>query len=362
MKIKIKMKKQDFYNSSLELKANNITSNDSYVLFETDAKTLDSLKRSRYEIEVIGKEKKIKKGHLISIVVSLFIFLGIIYVNSFRFSVINYNIETPLNEEITKRIYNNSKRLFCFDFININYDAFSKELREEYPMYPWINVIKKASKISVNIYEYDDNYPKEAVDTPGNIIASKDAIVDSYVIYNGSGNIHINQYVKKGDVLVSGIISSNSNEAVAAKAKILGYTYENYQMEIKKQSNNEILTGKREKYYELDLFSLDYKFNYKNLFTKYDSKSKTVFNLFDVMKVKEIEEYEKYDIMKAYNKDEAIEYAKSTILANFEANKKLTDEKIVDLKVVGFSEDDEKYYIQLLAKKYESITSFLKTE
>lgn len=362
MKIKVKMKKQDFYNSSIELKASNISCDDSYVLFDTDAKSVESLKKSRYEIEVIGKEKKLKKGYLISIVLSLFIFLGIIYVNSFRISSISYNIETPLNEEISKRLYNNSKKLFCFDFININYEAFSKELREEYPMYPWIRVTKKASKINVNIYEYDDNYPKETLDTPGNIIASKDAVIDSYIIYNGSGNIHINQYVKKGDILVSGFISSSTSEAVAAKAKILGYTYENYQMEIKKQNKNEILTGKREKYYELDLLSLDYKFNYKNLFTNYDLKTKTVFNLFDIMKVKEIEEYEKYDIMKAYNKDEAIEYAKSKITADFEVNKKLDDEKIIDLRIVGFSEDDDKYYIQVLAKKYESITSFLKTE
>mgnify|MGYP002522380786 CR=1 FL=1 len=329
MKIKVRMKKQDFYNSSIELNAKNVISDEAYVLFETDSKTIDSLKKSRYEVEVIGKEKKIKKGHFVSIIISLFIFLGIIYVNSFRFSVINYNIETPLNEEITKRIYDNSKRLFCFDFININYEAFSKELREEYPMYPWIRVLKKANKINVNIYEYDDSYPKEMQDCPGNIVASKDAVIDSYVIYNGSGNIHINQYVKKGDILVSGFISSSSSEAVAAKAKILGYTYENYQMEIKKQNKNEILTGKSDKYYELDLFSLDYKFNYKNSFTNYDLKTKTVFNLFDVLQVKKIEEYEKYDIMKAYNKDEAIEYAKSSISANFEANKKLTDEKII---------------------------------
>ncbi|UKI49504.1 MAG: hypothetical protein L6U99_12725 [Clostridium sp.] len=45
------------------------------MLFETDAKNIRFFKkRSRYEIEVIGKEKKIKKGHLISIVVSLFIY------------------------------------------------------------------------------------------------------------------------------------------------------------------------------------------------------------------------------------------------------------------------------------------------
>lgn len=363
MKYKLKMNKYDFYKVSAEIKAQNITTQDDFIIFETNEETKEKLQKSKYEVEVLTTSKKRTKSAAkksIKYVVAALLFAGVIYINSFRVSKITFSKESPINEEIEEKINSRLKHLFFFDFIDLNYETFAKELREEYPMYPWINVSKKSSSINVYIYEYDDTYQNVGTETAGNIVAKKDAVIDTFNIFKGSSNIHMNQYVKAGEVLVSGFLNENSSSAVAAKAKIMGYTYETVSIEVLKKTNQTVLSGNKETFYRLGLFGLEYNFNYKGKYSTVDRESDEVFNLFSFLSIKKIEDYEKYDIMRTYTKEEAIEYAKSSIESSFEENKTLEEEKILNLECIGFSEDDEKYYLQVLCRKYESIGEFIK--
>lgn len=364
MKYKLKMNKYDFYRVSDELNAKNITTEDGSILFETDEETKEKLLKSKYEVQVITTRKKkvIKKGkHTVKYVIALLFFACVIYINHYRVSGVQYNVESPINDEIDQKINSRIKRLFFFDFLNMNYETFGKQLREEYPMYPWITVTKKASKVKVNIYKYDDTYQQTGAETPGHIVAKKDAVIDAYTIFKGVGNLHLNQYVKKGDILVSGMIKpEDETSVVSAKANIMAYTHETYQIKVDKKTTETIKTGKKEQYYQVGLFSLDYNFNYKGLYSQTDTVKNQVFNLFNFLSFKKIEDYEKYDIIKTYSKDEAIEFAKTTIVANFENCKTTENEDILNVECIGVTEDETSYTVQVLTRKYESIGEFIK--
>ena len=260
MKYKLRIDKYDFYRISKDIYAKNISESNGKIIFETNEETKEKLLKSKYLVDIISTNKsnnisKIKSS--LSYLTALLFFFSIIYINSFRVSKITYNIDTPINEEISAKLENSMKELFFFDFLNINYSTFSKELREEYPMYPWINVEKKTSVVKVNIYSYDDTYISDVSDVSGSIVAKCDGIIESYNIYKGVGNVRINQYVKKGDVLVSGYLNDEKTNLVSAKGKIMGYTYKQYNINVNKNTTQTIVSGKNESYYRVNLFNLN---------------------------------------------------------------------------------------------------------
>lgn len=75
---------------------------------------------------------------------------------------------------------------------------------------------------------------KEVENNFQNIYASKDGVIQSIDVSSGNIVVQVNQFVKKGDLLVSNTITSTDgeNKIIATKGKVMAYTYVTYQGEI----------------------------------------------------------------------------------------------------------------------------------
>ncbi len=85
------------------------------------------------------------------------------------------------------------------------YDAAQK-LALAFENIAWVSFNIEGSKLTVNISEATDSDEAEAI--PRNIIASYDGVVKRMEVTAGTKNVVVNQAVRKGDLLVSGVVDN----------------------------------------------------------------------------------------------------------------------------------------------------------
>lgn len=133
----------------------------------------------------------------------------------------------------------------------INCFEIEKKLRLDYNEIGWISVEKKGCRLHVMLNE--STMPKEAVkrNSAGHIVAEHDGIVRKIEVLSGVPMVKAGDKVKKGDVLISGVLTLEGDfdellrkEAVGAEGKVylesefsyeagysLVYEQKNYQKE-----------------------------------------------------------------------------------------------------------------------------------
>lgn len=355
MKYKISMSKDNFFKIHNKISCTDLTIVEDNAIFYVEDTVFNIIKDSKIPYSIIESlSMKIKRiiSKYYLLMFGVFFLFSILYINTFRVNKIIFSIETPINDEIENTIKKSYRRLFMFDFTNINCNKLSMELQKKYIEYPYISVYQKNNNIIVDIYD-ELNTIKADTNLSGYLVAKKDSIVDSYFVYGGSLEVYKNKYVKKGDVLISNTIASGG------VGLVLGYTYEKIELKINKKENIEELSGNNIKYQQLELFSNLININKDQSYKLYDYKEKVVFNLFDVFKIKEIEENEKSAIIKTYSEEEAIEIGKSIIIEAFNNNMISAREKIIDILHYNTTDNENSYSITYLVKKLESIGEFI---
>lgn len=126
---------------------------------------------------------------------------------------------------------------------NINAGDLKKTYQELNEIYDDLKASFKGKIDYLNIYQeggvlfvkYTNSVgAKEVENNFQNIYASKDGVIQSIDVSSGNIVVQVNQFVKKGDLLVSNTITSTNgeNKIIATKGKIMAYTYVTYQGEI----------------------------------------------------------------------------------------------------------------------------------
>ena len=126
---------------------------------------------------------------------------------------------------------------------NINAGDLKKSYQELNEIYDDLKASFKGKIDYLNIYQeggvlfvkYTNSVgAKEVENNFQNIYASKDGVIQSIDVSSGNIVVQVNQFVKKGDLLVSNTITSTDgeNKIIATKGKIMAYTYVTYQGEI----------------------------------------------------------------------------------------------------------------------------------
>lgn len=79
-----------------------------------------------------------------------------------------------------------------------------------------VNIKLRGTRAIINIVER--NMPPKIVDKkePSDIVASKDGIIESILCYQGDKQVQVGDYVKKGQVLISGITVDKENTPIGA--------------------------------------------------------------------------------------------------------------------------------------------------
>ncbi len=353
----IVMKKTAFFKHSNEIVAKSVRIVDGHVYFKTDGitkKYLDDNKIS-YKLEDSLKNKVSKKICAnLTLILGVIMFILVIYINTFRISKIKFNGNYLINSEIEQMISSKYKHFLFWNFIDEDYDEMSKKLRMKYSEYEWISTYKDGSIIYVII---NDNNEVSNSMNYGDIVASQDAIIKSYKVYNGKSMVKENQYVKKGDVLISG----NTNDVLTeARGVILGTTFKERTITIDKEDSITQESGLSYKYTLFSLFGNNFSVGKKNKYESYSTTKRLVFNFFNIFKIYKIEEHEICDIIKMYSFDDALKLAKDTIQLDFSLSKKIEEEEILRIELLRHEETDTSYSFRFLIKKVESIGEFQK--
>ena len=352
------MKKSVFFKHTDQIVASSIKVVDNQVSFKTDSITKKYFDDNKipYKLENNLVKKFTQALYLnITLIISLLIFIMVLYINSFRVSEIKFNGEFVINDKIKNKIEEKYVHFLSFNFIDVDYEKLSKELRLMYPNYEWINAYKDGNNIVVNINNLDDKL-KDNVLSDGDIIAKKDGVISTFRVFNGKNLVSNNLYVKKGDVLISG--TNEDMSKTEARGQVLAYTYEEITITVDKEVTEIKESSNKYSYKQIILFGKSFSIGKKNKYESYKTNRKLIFNLFNFFKIYKIEEIELYDIINTYDYEKATIVAKNIIENNFNENKTLEEEKIVRLELLNYKEDSDSFTFKFLTKKLESIGEF----
>lgn len=82
-----------------------------------------------------------------------------------------------------------------------------RQLRIDYPDIGWVSAELRGTKLFLRIAETDMPLMQKEESVPVHLVATADGIVESLVCRSGTPMVKIGDVVKKGDILVSGIVS-----------------------------------------------------------------------------------------------------------------------------------------------------------
>lgn len=354
---KISMYYDDYLVNHHNIIAHDIITKDNSVIFYTVKETIDYLNINdiQYVIETSLKQK-VKDIIIFKkfIFFSLLILLFCIYINGYRVQNIIFNIDTPINDKIEEQISLSYKKLLFFNFTTVDLQKLSKDLRSEYSCYEWISISKNFDIIEVEIIKtgLNNQYEDELY---GDIISTKEAIVESYKVFSGSVLIEKNQYIKPGDILIKGMYN---DVIVSPKGVVLGYTFEIKTYKINKEITENKLTGSNTSFFKVDFLNKSIDITKEFKYNIYEETFKEYFKIPYVLTLYKVEHQEKENLTYFNDEESACEYGYTLIEQEFNDNKIISDEKIDTMKFLSSNEFDDYYEITYLVKKLESIGKF----
>lgn len=194
-----------------------------------------------------------------------------------------------------------------------------------------------------------------------NVVSGKDAIIKS--IESSSGEIikNINDYVKKGDIVISSNITLNGEvkNKVSARGTIYGEVWYQVQIEYPLDYYEEKETGNKKEVYNLRIINKDYNFSKLKNVKKEDKiilKSDILPIIFSKQTQKEIKIIN-YQLTKEEAIEKAKESAREKIKANLDGKEYIMDEKCLKIDI-----KDSKIVLDIFYTVYEDITNYVEIE
>ena len=133
------------------------------------------------------------------------IFLAAAYISTLFVWRVDVISDTELNKtEVVRNLSELGLSVGCF-IPDCDFRAISSEYAERYGDCAWISVNPSGTVAEVELAEMIPR-PASAEEAPCNIVAAYGGVIDSFVISSGKGYIAGGDLVKKGDILVSGVI------------------------------------------------------------------------------------------------------------------------------------------------------------
>lgn len=127
-----------------------------------------------------------------------------------------------------------------------------RQLRIDYPDIGWVSAELRGTKLFLRLAETDMPLMQKEESVPVHLVATADGIVENLVCRSGTPMVKIGDVVKKGDILVSGIVSViGDNETlvnrypVAADADILLKNVKRYSYSFSRKVVEKEFTGKK---------------------------------------------------------------------------------------------------------------------
>ena len=142
----------------------------------------------------------------------------------------------------------------------------------------WISINMRGTVAIVEVRETTDA-EKETAAIPSNLVAACDGQIVSVTAYGGKSEVRAGQTVKKGDILVSGVIDSEAlgYRLVRARGEVMANVSKRFSASVPLKTTEKKETGAVETYKKIKIFSKTAElFKKTNIsFEKYDTIEKT---------------------------------------------------------------------------------------
>lgn len=309
-------------------------------------------------IGLISYKDTLRKNSVICIFL-IFSLLFIILLSNFIFEIKIYHTNSSLKETIIEELKNNGIKPFSF---RKSFDEISKIKENILTKYKdkieWLEITRVGTVYNIRVEERIIN--KDNTDnTPQNIVASKQGIIKKIYAKNGVILKSENEYVSKGDVIISGEVYLNESLKGVTKAegKVYAETWYTVKLDFPLYYREEISTGNKKTVFNIRFLNKDYNLFGYSKYRNYKSKNIILYesNLLPLSLM--IQRQEEVNVIEnIYNKEtdinKGIEYATKKIEETLSS-----DEYIISKKVLKNVEKNSTIYMEIFFKIYEDITS-----
>ena len=285
----------------------------------------------------------------------LFGLILLIFLSNIIFDINIICDNKELKSIIKKELSNNNIDRFKFKKSYKNNELIKNNIINKYKdKIEWLEIKNNGVRVEVNVLERKINN-NTISDEINNIVAGKSGFIKKIIVEDGVKAIDENNYVNKGDIVISSDIYLNDElkTRVNAKGKIYAEVWYkvnveyplNRKVKVYKNKHKKILYFKIGNKY-LELFKYKY-YDRKNIISINDKLTNISFG---------IEEIYEYEII---NKKYKIEEAKGLSIkkAKSEIEKRLTDEEyIIEEKTLDFNSNSGKINIEVFFSVYEEIS------
>ena len=225
----------------------------------------------------------------------------------------------------------------------------------------WIEIINLGTKYTVRVEERKITKKKEEKQYQ-NIISKKEAVIVEINAIRGEKLKRVNDYVKKGDIIIAGYITLPNTEKIPtiAEGMVLGEVWYKVKLDYPFIYQEKKLTGRKKQTYSIVV--LNKKITPFSNYKTYISKDKILLktNLLEIKLIKE-KQYETKVLDEVYTEDiaknKAINYVKEKMMKN---NSNIKEVK--EAKILSSSSDEDSINLTLFIKTIEDIAEERKIE
>lgn len=349
---------------NLKIFFNNMYIKDDILYFKTDYNSYLILKEQKgiYKVSInkrfniLNLVYEIKNNKILYIIVSICI-LYFLFLNSLIFKIEFDTDDTTIKKEIIKELKNNNIKLLKIkpSFEEIK-DIKNKISNKFYTKIEWLEINEKGNKLIISyVIKKDKNTLEKIVNR--SVVAKKNGIIRKILSSSGVIVKNKNEYVSKGEEVISGNIIKD--DIVISQIPANGYIF----AEVWYKNTIMYPLYQKEKIY-IDKTKYNIYFNFfnmnKKMYNNYESNNKKI----NILKNNIIpinlyikKENKFYYKIKKNTKQKAKELALKYLENDF--NKKLgKKDYIIDKKVLNLSYKKSKIKIDVLYKVYEDITDY----
>lgn len=319
-----------------------------------------------YKIDIIEKYGKLKLFDNIkkNIVILICLFISIIFL--YALSNIIFSVDVIYNNQELANMIKSELEDYDIKKFKLKKDykyleqVKSKILSKNKDILEWIEIEESGTKYIVKLVERKKE-AKEQDFKYQSIIATKDAIIKDIKAYSGEKVKTINQYVKKDEVVINGIMTKpdGTNIYTKAKGKIYGEIWYKISVEYPLYYQEESVTGKNK-----DVISINFLnqkiplFPYKKYKQFKLTSSVLIEHKFLPIEIVKEKMYEVNIKEEIYTEEEAvnkaIEVSKQKIL---ESNNKIME--ITDTMIISKENLNSKIKLNLFVSVIEDITKII---
>ncbi len=233
----------------------------------------------------------------------------------------------------------------------INYDELHNKVLLNSKKLSWISINISGNVAKVKVSE-KENIKENNQPIYTNVIAKSDGYIASIVVIEGKKEVSIGDVVKEGELLISGIIDSQSQGVryEHAQGEVKAYVNKEILVQIPFKSTKKVYTGKiyKEKYCKIYDFPLNFLIKYRNSSLFYDTiEKKEQLHILGISQIPiEITTSTKYEYTFEdvnYTVAEAVDLA--FVELRTQMDKQLKDSELIS-KTVETDYDSEYFYIK----------------